>query len=212
MTDKQWQTLLAVIDGEVAVASRGIYHRQFVAARMGRHHYTAVLFLGKTLVRSQHEGHRGFPGGDVSSRFLVGIRMCTEPSAFGAKTIWTRHAFPHADRVIGDLGGNWPTLREPNPKPTACSFVIQRLLNYQPEIERAGHEIRFAIARGPFNIASFLMGTTELMMGMMMDPDRVASAAGENHPVHHRLALSAEGDLPIYRWHPRARRYRGFCG
>src|SRR5690606_15080476 len=28
-----------------------------------------------------------------------------------------------------------------------------------------------AIARGPLNIASFLLGTTELMMGFMMDPE-----------------------------------------
>ena len=34
-----------------------------------------------------------------------------------------------------------------------------------------GHEIKFAIARGPLNIASFLLGTTELMTGFMMDPE-----------------------------------------
>lgn len=34
-----------------------------------------------------------------------------------------------------------------------------------------GHETKFAIARGPLNIASFLMGTSELMMGFMMDPE-----------------------------------------
>ena len=31
--------------------------------------------------------------------------------------------------------------------------------------------MKFAIARGPLNIASFLMGTSELMMGFMMDPE-----------------------------------------
>jgi uroporphyrinogen decarboxylase len=34
-----------------------------------------------------------------------------------------------------------------------------------------GHEIRFAIARGPLNIASFLMGTTEFMMATVMNPE-----------------------------------------
>jgi uroporphyrinogen decarboxylase len=36
-----------------------------------------------------------------------------------------------------------------------------------------GHKIRFAVARGPLNIASYLMGTTELLTTMMMAPEKV---------------------------------------
>jgi uroporphyrinogen decarboxylase len=43
----------------------------------------------------------------------------------------------------------------------------------QPKIEAAGHKIRFAVARGPLNIASYLMGSTEFLTTMMMDPDKV---------------------------------------
>jgi uroporphyrinogen decarboxylase len=50
--------------------------------------------------------------------------------------------------------------------------VINRLKRTQPQIESMGHQIKFAVARGPLNIASFLMGTTELMMGMMTEQDR----------------------------------------
>jgi hypothetical protein len=35
-------------------------------------------------------------------------------------------------------------------------FVLNRLKLAQPHIEAAGHKIRFAVARGPLNIASFL--------------------------------------------------------
>jgi len=38
-------------------------------------------------------------------------------------------------------------------------------------IKDADHQIRFAIARGPLNIASFLMGTTEFMMALALDPE-----------------------------------------
>ena len=38
-------------------------------------------------------------------------------------------------------------------------------------IRQEGHEIRFAIARGPLNIASFLMGTSEFMMALIMNPE-----------------------------------------
>jgi len=41
------------------------------------------------------------------------------------------------------------------------------------KIEATGHAIRFAVARGPLNIASFLMGTTEFLMALRTDTDRV---------------------------------------
>ena len=49
--------------------------------------------------------------------------------------------------------------------------MISRLKNNQEAIIKADHQIRFAVARGPLNIASFLMGTTEFMMALAMDPD-----------------------------------------
>ena len=41
----------------------------------------------------------------------------------------------------------------------------------EPEIKNAGHQIKFAVTRGPFNIASFLIGTNEFFLAMMTDPD-----------------------------------------
>jgi len=96
--------------------------------------------------------------------------MCTEPSAFGAKLVWNEYNLPHADKVIGDVS-QAGTLTDPNPKTDGLlPFIIQRMVNYHKPIREMGHEVKFAIARGPLNIASFLMGTTELMMGFMMDP------------------------------------------
>ncbi|MDD5231346.1 MAG: uroporphyrinogen decarboxylase family protein, partial [Candidatus Marinimicrobia bacterium] len=52
-------------------------------------------------------------------------------------------------------------------------MILNRLKLAQPHIEDAGHKIRFAVARGPLNIASFLMGATELMMAMLTNPESV---------------------------------------
>lgn len=96
--------------------------------------------------------------------------MCTEPSAFGAKLVWNEYNLPHANRIISDIS-EAGSLKIPNPKTDGLlPFVIQRLVNYQKSIQEIGHEIKFAIARGPLNIASFLMGTTEFLMALMMDP------------------------------------------
>ncbi len=97
--------------------------------------------------------------------------MCTEPSAFGAKMVWNNYSLPHADKIIDSID-KAVNLKVPNPKTDGLlPFVIQRLLNYQNPIREMGHEIKFAIVRGPLNIASFLLGSTELMMGFIMDPE-----------------------------------------
>ncbi len=97
--------------------------------------------------------------------------MCTEPSAFGAKMIWSEFNLPHANTIMHNIS-EAAALKVPNPKTDGLlPFVIQRLLNYQKPMQEMGHEIKFAVARGPLNIASFLMGTSELMMGFMMDPE-----------------------------------------
>jgi len=40
-------------------------------------------------------------------------------------------------------------------------------------MEKHGHQIRFTVARGPLNIASFLMGTTEFLIGLRSEPDKI---------------------------------------
>jgi uroporphyrinogen decarboxylase len=98
--------------------------------------------------------------------------MCTEPSAFGARCIFPPNEFPHAHKVLFSAA-DIDTLPAPNPKTDGLlPFVLNRLKIAQPHIEAAGHKIRFAVARGPLNIATYLMGTSEFLTLMMMDPDK----------------------------------------
>jgi uroporphyrinogen-III decarboxylase len=97
--------------------------------------------------------------------------MCTEPSAFGSRMIFFEKGFPHAEKLLTSLEGV-DSLPQPNVKTDGLlPFMINRLKNNEMEIREADHQIRFAVARGPLNIASFLMGTTEFMMALAMDPD-----------------------------------------
>jgi uroporphyrinogen decarboxylase len=99
--------------------------------------------------------------------------MCTEPSAFGAKCIFWRNEFPFAEKVINDIT-DIDKILLPNPETDGMlPFMLNRLIKSRPAIEAAGHKIRFSVSRGPMNIASFLMGTTELLTAMMMDPEKV---------------------------------------
>ena len=97
--------------------------------------------------------------------------MCTEPSAFGSRMIFLEKSLPHAEKILTGIEGA-DSLPQPNVKTDGLlPFMINRLKNNQKAINEADHQIRFAIARGPLNIASFMMGTTEFMMALAMDPE-----------------------------------------
>jgi uroporphyrinogen decarboxylase len=108
-----------------------------------------------------------FPG------FWAEYGMCTEPSAFGARCTFPLNEFPHAHKILQSVD-DIDSLPQPNPKTDGLlPFVLNRLKLAQPKIEAAGHKIRFAVARGPLNIASYLMGSTEFLTMMMMQPEKV---------------------------------------
>jgi uroporphyrinogen-III decarboxylase len=97
--------------------------------------------------------------------------MCTEPSAFGSRMIFSEFSLPHAAKVADSLEAA-VSLPIPDVKTDGLlPFMISRLRNNQKAIIEADHQVRFAVARGPMNIASFLMGTTEFMMSLAMDPE-----------------------------------------
>jgi len=173
MKDIQWDSLLSVIKGEnyFSPPAGFIIDSPWLPGWYG---ISTLQFYSseKLWFDANMKAMETFPEIMFLPGFWSEFGMCTEPSAFGAKTIWTEWALPHADRIISDIS-EVDLVKEPNPKTDGLlPFVIQRLLNFQPEMEKAGHRIRFAVARGPLNIASFLMGTTELMMAMIMDPER----------------------------------------
>jgi len=96
--------------------------------------------------------------------------MCTEPSAFGSVSVWGENEFPFARKVLHSPS-EIERLEKPDPrKHGLLPFVIKRLKHLQPEIEMTGHKIRFAVARGPLNIASFLMGTPEFLEALKSEP------------------------------------------
>jgi uroporphyrinogen decarboxylase len=85
--------------------------------------------------------------------------------------MWGEDEFPFAKKVLRSPA-EVEHLDKPNPrKHGLLPFVVKRLQHLQPEIEKAGHKIRFAVARGPLNIASFLMGTPEFLEAIKTHPE-----------------------------------------
>jgi uroporphyrinogen decarboxylase len=171
MTDEQWQRLLALVDGEVfrPLPVGFIIDSPWLPNWAG--HRILDYFTSDAVWMKAHEkALTAFPEASFLPGFWSELGMCTEPSAFGAVSTFAEDEFPFAKKVL-HAPEEVDRLEKPNPRQDGLlPFVIKRLQHCQPAIERLGHKIRFAVARGPLNIASFLMGTTEFLTALKTHP------------------------------------------
>ena len=174
MTDQQWETLKKVINGEkieplpVGFIADSPWLPGWYGIKILDYFSNDELWLKANLKAIQE-----FPEVMFLPGFWSEFGMCTEPSAFGARCRFPQNEFPHAHPVIKSPE-EIDALVVPEPETDGLlPFVLNRLKLAQPYIENAGHKIRFAVARGPLNIASFLMGTTEFLMAMLTSPELV---------------------------------------
>ncbi len=173
MTGPQWELLLKIIRGEtVQPLPIGFiidcpWLPNWYGIRIIDYFTNDDLWLQANL-----KATREFPDVLLLPGFWSEYGMCTEPSAFGARCSFPANEFPHAHKVIRSAD-DIAELPQPNPKTDGLlPLVLNRLKLAQPKIQQAGHDIRFAVARGPLNIASYLMGSTEFLTTMMLQPDQ----------------------------------------
>jgi uroporphyrinogen-III decarboxylase len=174
MNQPQWETLLAVIRGETLhpLPTGFIIDSPWLPNWAG--HTILDYFTDERLFLEDNlKAIAAFPRAIFLPGFWSEYGMCTEPSAFGSVSVWEPDEFPFAKKVLRSPA-DVDQLEKPDcRKEGLLPFVIKRLQHLQPEIERAGHQIRFAVARGPLNIATFLMGTTEFLTALKTDPERM---------------------------------------
>jgi uroporphyrinogen-III decarboxylase len=172
MTDAQWETLIRITRGE----DPGEEPVGFIIDSPWLPGWYGVSLLDYyTSDRIWFEANRKavetFPEVMFIPGFWSEYGMCTEPSAFGAKMVWSASNLPHAARILDD-----PVMIAKLTRPNVNTdgllpFMLNRLRHEQPAIHDLGHRIRFAISRGPLNIGTFLAGTTELMLALSMNPE-----------------------------------------
>ena len=174
MTEEQWSLLLDVINGKTIdpMPIGFIVDSPWLPGWAGisiMDYYTSEqLWLD-----ANFKAINKFPDTIFLPGFWSEYGMCTEPSAFGARCVWKENEFPFAHPIIRSTS-DIDSIEKPDPASDGLlPFVISRLKHTQEQIEKAGHSIKFAIARGPLNIASFLMGTTEFLMATQMEPEKI---------------------------------------
>jgi uroporphyrinogen-III decarboxylase len=174
MTDKQWQELVAVVNGE----PRTRPPIAFIIDSPWLPNWFGIdildYFTNEELwFQANRKAIETFPEVIFLPGFWSEFGMCTEPSAFGAKCVFHQNEFPFAEKMIQDVA-QIDDLAEPNPATDGLlPFMLNRLKSARPRLEDLGHRIRFSVSRGPLNIATFLMGTTEFLIALKTDPERV---------------------------------------
>jgi uroporphyrinogen-III decarboxylase len=164
MTGEQWEKLLSVINGEVfePLPVGFIIDSPWLPGWAG----TSILDYfssDRHWFEANLKAVRRFPEIMFLPGFWAEFGMCTEPSAFGAKCSWHQNDWPFAEKIITDIK-QVNSVRKPNPKTDGLlPFALNRLNLYQRQIQEAGHAVKFAVSRGPLNIATFLMGSTEFL-------------------------------------------------
>ena len=174
MTDEQWQVLLAIIKGEnIKPLSVGfIIDSPWLPNWAGISIFDyfsnpELWFLANIKAIKTFPEVLFFPG------FWSEFGMCSEPSAFGSRCIWGENEFPFAEKVLQSIS-DIPNLPQPDVhKDGLLPFIIKMSIQFRKHIEEEGRRIRFAVSRGPLNIASFLMGSTDFLIALKTHPKEI---------------------------------------
>jgi len=174
MKDHQWNQLKAIVNGEILTpAPMG-----FIIDSPWLPNWYGISLLDyftsdELWLKANLKAEESFPDVIFLPGFWSEYGMCTEPSAFGARSSFPANEFPHAFPLISSPE-EIKSLVQPDPEKAGLGpMVLNRLKLNEKKIKDAGHQIRFSVSRGPLNIASFLMGATEFMLAMMTNPDEV---------------------------------------
>jgi uroporphyrinogen decarboxylase len=107
--------------------------------------------------------------------YWVEYGMATEPSGFGVKVNFYEYKTPGVNHIIpsaDDMEEYISELKAPNPKTDGLMPLALTFYKHVHDILKAqGESIKIVAARGPLTIASHLMGVSEFLVGLKIDPD-----------------------------------------
>lgn len=174
MNHEQWQRLLDTIDGKGAARPPVgfIVDSPWLPGWAGVE--TISYFGSETAwLETNLRAIEKYPEIMFLPGFWSEFGMLTEPSAFGAKLSWPRSGFPHPGKLVEKIE-EMAAVKKPDARADGLlPLMLERLRACRPAIERSGHAIRFATARGPLNIAAFLVGVTDFQLALRLMPDAV---------------------------------------
>jgi uroporphyrinogen decarboxylase len=130
------------------------------------------LFAPDVWLQANLQVIRDFPDIIFLPGFWAEAGMCAEPSAFGCKPVFFADKTPQVTPILNSWE-DYRGLPEPNPLTDGLMpYLLTLYRNAAPRIADAGGCVKVVAARGPLTVATHLMGVTEFVLGLKLDPDR----------------------------------------
>jgi uroporphyrinogen decarboxylase len=102
--------------------------------------------------------------------FWIEYGMAAEPSAFGARIVWYHDHPPSIAPVRGGLK-TLADIEPPDPEQDGLMpLVLQRYADTERRLLPEGMNIKMVTARGPLAIAGWLLGVTDLLIALKLEP------------------------------------------
>lgn len=97
--------------------------------------------------------------------------MAAEPSALGARVVWHHDQAPSIEPVPGGLAA-LDGMEPPDPQRHGLMpLVLQRYADVERRLLPQGLGIRMVAARGPFAVAAWLLGVSEFLIALKVEPE-----------------------------------------
>ena len=184
MTNEQWELLLEVIGGaDVDPLPVGfIIDSPWLPGWAGMIDH-GLLRQRADVVGGQSAGDPTVSQRHVPARLLVGVGHVHRTGEFRRQVRLARERLSVCRERLAATWPSWP--RSPGSRPTQrrTDSVRAQTTAALPRSgsRQAGHSIKFAVARGPLNIAGFLAGNTELLMGIKTAAGASSRAGRQGH-------------------------------
>ena len=105
--------------------------------------------------------------------YWIEYGMAAEPSAFGARINWHGNQPPSIEPVRGGLNVLFD-VEAPDPQHHGLMpLVLQRYLDAEKRLLPEGEAIKMVAARGPFAVAGWLLGISDLMIALKKEPEKI---------------------------------------
>jgi len=171
MNHTQWNALKSSVAGAaparlpVALIVDSPWIPGFVGCTQTDYYADPAVFLDANL-----QVIRRFPDATFLPGFWVEMGMAAEPSGFGCRvefyddrTPLVHHLFESVEAAAG--------LPEPDPRRDGLMpLILAQYRRVEPRVKDAGGCIKMVAARGPLAVASHLMGVTNFLLGLKLDP------------------------------------------
>ncbi len=174
MTDAQWQSLLEILDGResrplpVGFIVDSVWLPRWAGISVLDYYTSEPLWY-----QANRRLMEAFPEVMIFPGFWAEFGMFSEPSAFGARCVWAENDLPFPEKCIVGYQAIASLAAPDVERDGLLPFMIKRLAHFEDQIRILGHRVRFAVSRGPLNIATFLLGGTELLLGLKTQPAEI---------------------------------------